>query len=477
MPAYLAKATSAEEEATTEVTVPWVLAELLEDDPWVTAHRGSGGEFPEHTMAAWQASVDAGAKAIEVSLHSSSDDELFGWHDTTWDRMTNGEHTGPVGDETWAEIQQIQVVPQPLLGDGWPNQPIPHLQEIIDAFADEVVIFLEAKSNPAVPLLQQYLLTLPQRVRQNIVIKGFFESTMFPWARDNGFPTWGYINADTPAADMDAVDELIDMWGVPVSAPDSKITEVVERPGGKPVMCWEVHRHVEVERLVGLGVRGLMCSQLLYVTADAPHETSDSFSTHRKAPGNFGPANYSPNSALNYEDHDGTTAAYLPSTGGQACLMGSMCPVPEGAGGFRIAFEMMFPVLPAANLHAGVAFGKALDNPYWFSSVQNTSGGYHWLLRPNEGLMQVYSHQAGVAPGTQLGSVDVPPLGAGEWVRVELDVTPESLIARHLDSDPAVELTVADTEYRGRYFHVHNGSLTSANTIARFRNLSVAPLN
>lgn len=93
---------------------------LVAQNPFFVAHRGSGGEYPEHTMAAYGGSTGFGAQAIEVSVQVSADGVLFCMHDATLDRMTNGTWTGSNATWTWAALQQrAKIVGWPLLGPGW----------------------------------------------------------------------------------------------------------------------------------------------------------------------------------------------------------------------------------------------------------------------------------------------------------------------------------------------------------------------
>ena len=69
---------------------------------------------------------------------------------------------------------------------------------------------------------------------------------------------------------------------MPVSTPDEVIRQVVGT--GIPLMCWEVRFHDEVERLAGLGVAGLMCSNVGYLVDGRPADR-DAFATGRRAPG------------------------------------------------------------------------------------------------------------------------------------------------------------------------------------------------
>ncbi|WP_326806660.1 glycerophosphodiester phosphodiesterase [Streptomyces sp. NBC_01775] len=436
---------------------------LLATTPFYVAHRGSGGEFPEHTLVGYDASVNAGARAIEVSVNVTADNVPVCIHDQTLDRTTNG--TGNVSDKPYAALRETVTVDigASLLGAGWSNQKLPTLREVLDRLLGRVVIFLEAKSNPSVPAVQALLSQYPGAAK-SVVWKAYYASNTLTWAKSNGYTVWAYVDAGTTDGQMDAVASNVDLWGVPHTMSDARIAAVVAR--GKPVMCWEVHRRSEVTRLTGLGVQGLMCSQLLYLSRSTPVRTADDFASKIKTPGDLGAANYDPVYALKY---GAASDAYLDVLPNQAALLGSLCPTL--ASGYTIRWSMMWDGLPGSTQHSGIAFCKPDDSKYAFNSA-NATGGYHMLLRGN-GDMQLYSHTAGVTSGTQLGTIATTAPTAGNWMTFELQITPTQLILTRTDVEPDVTLTVTNSTYRGGYLHVSTGSVDNLANRPHWRAISI----
>ena len=72
---------------------------------YVAAHRGSCDKYPENTMPAFRAAVEAGVDQIELDVRVTRDNELVIIHDSTVDRTTNG--TGKVCDKLLAELCHI----------------------------------------------------------------------------------------------------------------------------------------------------------------------------------------------------------------------------------------------------------------------------------------------------------------------------------------------------------------------------------
>ncbi|GAA2108254.1 glycerophosphodiester phosphodiesterase [Streptomyces synnematoformans] len=437
------------------------IANLIATTPFAIAHRGSGGEFAEHTLAAYKSVLAAGAKAIEVSVRLTADGVPVCFHDTTLDRMT--DHTGPISDWTYAALrEQVRVTPQGLLGAGWANQPIPTLAEVLDALYGRAVIFLEAKSNEAIVPLRDLMLDRYPGYARSVVWKAHYGQGGLATRAAEGWTVWAYMDAGTTDAQLDAVDASVDMWGVPYGMTDERISEVIAR--GKPVICWEVHRHAEITRLTGLGVTGLMEAQWVYLNQDLTL-AKDLFDARVSQPGTLGIANYSEDYAPKY---DGAGGMYLDKVPNDSILMGGHRT--PAADGYVIGFSMKWDVLPASNQHSGAAFGKLSDDKYQFS-MENASGGYHALVRGN-GDIQIYTHTAGVTSGTQLGTLATAAPVAGVYMTFEIEVTASQVIFRRTDVGP-YELAVSNVAYRGRYWHFTVGSVNTLASKPTWSNISV----
>jgi glycerophosphoryl diester phosphodiesterase len=73
----------------------------------VVAHRGASKSAPEHTGAAYDQAVRAGADVLECDLQMTSDQQLVCLHDTTVDRTTGGTHTGRVDSYTLDQLRDM----------------------------------------------------------------------------------------------------------------------------------------------------------------------------------------------------------------------------------------------------------------------------------------------------------------------------------------------------------------------------------
>ncbi|MEU0375397.1 glycerophosphodiester phosphodiesterase family protein [Streptomyces sp. NPDC006283] len=448
------------------------IEQLFSEDGFYVAHRGGGGSKPEHTIAAYDSAVNAGLKAIEVSCHISLDGTLFAMHDPTLDRMTNGKWKGSHSSWKWRDLREkVKIVSSPLLGPGWPDQQIPTVREILDRYLGRVVVFLEAKSERAVAPLIELINSYPNANR-SIVWKNYYTSPSFTSAKKYGFKTWAYIDDTTSRGQLDRFDADIDSWGVPITSSDRQFQMVLSRSGAKPVIAWPIVRKAERDRVMKLNhkghyVKGIMCSEPLYVPRRKALQTSSAFDRGILSPGDLSASIEYEKYALKFNEEE--AAAYCAAVKGHGILMGSMCPITSGAIGYKIAFDMMFPSLPEGKLHAGIFFGQASDSKHQFGA-SNPESCYRLAVRPNSGEIQLYTVDAGAIPGVQIGNLRTSPIKAGAWIPLEVAVDPSKVILQRGTGEVKV---ITDTFTRGLYFGIHNGSIEDEATIPMFRNLRV----
>ena len=102
------------------------------DNIWVAAHRGFSSNYPENTMSAFKAALDAGVDQIETDVRVTKDGELVLIHDSTVDRTTNG--TGKVYDFTLDELKKL---------DAGRGECVPAFIELMDLLKTHPTITLD----------------------------------------------------------------------------------------------------------------------------------------------------------------------------------------------------------------------------------------------------------------------------------------------------------------------------------------------
>ena len=111
--------------------------------PLVIAHRGYREKYPENTLAAFNAAVDAGAPMIELDVSLTKDRKLIVIHDDTLDRTTDG--IGPVSEYTLAELKRFDA--GSWFDTCFKDEQLPALEEVFDAVGGQVLLNIEIKSS------------------------------------------------------------------------------------------------------------------------------------------------------------------------------------------------------------------------------------------------------------------------------------------------------------------------------------------
>ena len=111
--------------------------------PWIISHRGFSAQYPENTLAAFQAAIAAGATMIELDVMLSRDRKLVVIHDATLERTTNGH--GAVAESTLAELKRLDAGSR--FDAAFADQQLPGLSEVLDLVNGRVYVNIEIKSN------------------------------------------------------------------------------------------------------------------------------------------------------------------------------------------------------------------------------------------------------------------------------------------------------------------------------------------
>lgn len=464
---------------------------------WYVAHRGSGAEFPEHTLLGYDVSAqllrtNGYVPAIEVSVVAAADKTLFCMHDQDFDKSTTS--TGAATLRPWSEVSAlIRTDETDYLGPGWPGQRLVTLREVLDRFINNTVIFVEAKSNAAVQPLQRMLLEDYPQARQNVIVKMQYNNSLLSWARTNGFTTWGYLSSDgtTNDSELNTYDSVVDMWGIPAVTSDARIGEIVAR--GKDVIVWEIHRREQARHLSqDLGVEGLMCSRIAYVTRSTNTEytykmlASDNFATKVMMPGMLEGDPTIPTSEaaranrLKFDASDGSV--YFPSlSSAHTVCLGGLNEVPAPSS-YNVLWSMKWPVIPPVSTQvSGIAICRPDDSQYVFTASNNTVGGYHCFVRAN-GEMVLNRHDPDTATSTTVANGTPPttsgfqPPVADTYMSFRLEVRPTSLTFVRTDISPEFSITssaaVAQT-YRGPYMHLVSGNVTQNSSTPHWKSISM----
>ena len=415
---------------------------MLSAAPFLVAHRGSWDNWPEHTMTAYRESANAGAVALEISVCATSDGQLICHHDLSTERTTGRKLV--IEDSTYAQISELRVDARAWLGPNAVTEKIPLLKDVLDAFADTHVLFIDDKQGTNAKALLDLMDTYPES-RSRFIWKQSAKAAQIDAVSKRGYSSWGYFTVEQ----LDLIPELANKFtflGLHHSVSDAALAKVVST--GKPVICWEVHTRELRDRLLALGVSGLMCANLPYLATDEPTATSDSFSDGIRAAGDL-PWMVSQGWDFQPELKAAAGTLLMSAAANSSYRMGSLAPVRREI--YSIQFEMRWPeALPAEDtLHAGIAFGQDDDRPYRVL-IPSDVGGYHLVVRLT-GEMTLLMRSPGESGGLRLSTVDTQPVKVGEWMTFKIDIDPDSIRYSRLDGVGWAGST-SNRKYRGGYF-------------------------
>ena len=231
------------------------------EGPLPIAHRGGAAERPENTLAAFEHAVALGYRCIETDVRATRDGVAVVFHDAHLDRLTND--MGPIATRTWAELAAIRI---------GGRECIPRLEDMLASWP-EMRFIIDPKSDDVVqPLFEALCRT---RARERVCL-GTFSADRMRRVRASGpgctsctprevtrlrlasygIPT-GIIAADS--AQVPLRHTLLGLFSVPVV--DAAFLRAAHRRG-VPVQVWTVDDEAAMERLLDLGVDGIMSDRV-----------------------------------------------------------------------------------------------------------------------------------------------------------------------------------------------------------------------
>ncbi|MHA1954182.1 MAG: glycerophosphodiester phosphodiesterase [Candidatus Heimdallarchaeaceae archaeon] len=113
--------------------------------PWIIAHRGSSGEFPENTFVAFWEAIKSKTDIIEMDLQLTADEQVVIFHDNVVDRIFQEPSGKSINDFSLYELMQKEI-------GSWFNPKfkglrIPILMEVLESLPQDTSLILELKSN------------------------------------------------------------------------------------------------------------------------------------------------------------------------------------------------------------------------------------------------------------------------------------------------------------------------------------------
>ena len=250
------------------------------------AHQGGAWESPSSTMFAIARALSAGATGIELDVHATLDGELVVCHDATVDRTTPAK--GNIASFTLDQLRQLDFsywfIPGADVTPDRPDDEYPYrgrapddprfgiatLRQVLEQFPG-VVLNLDIKqTGPVVAPYEESLARLLAEFERHddVMVASFLDPATDAFRKfAPGVPTsagtvevaefWravrdGAAIPDSPVAAYQVPERMGDLVVV-----DEAFVEAAHR-GGKAVHVWTINDAAAMERLVGMGVAGII---------------------------------------------------------------------------------------------------------------------------------------------------------------------------------------------------------------------------
>lgn len=230
---------------------------LTESDFAAIAHRGGAAEAPENTMAAFARAAALGYRYIETDVQATSDGTVVAFHDLRLDRLSNLR--GPLELRSWPELRAARIAGR---------EAIPRLEEVLEAWP-AMRFVIEAKTDRVVEPLKH--LIRHKNVMERVCI-GSFSDRRIAYLREELGPglctslgRGGVARLRLSSLGLSigsGRDRQAAVAQVPVRYRGLPVVDrrflAMAHTRGLAVQVWTVNAQAEMERLIDLGVDGLI---------------------------------------------------------------------------------------------------------------------------------------------------------------------------------------------------------------------------
>ena len=215
------------------------------------AHRGGTSDHPENTLPAFDHAVGLGYRYLETDVHLTADGVLVAFHDEDLSRTCGVE--ARIDQLSWKELAELRV-------DG--SAPIPRMRELIENFP-EARFNIDAKSDDSVDPLCDLVTELHMLDRVCLAafswkrlrrIRRRFHGRVLTNTSQNetaSLVALGYIPGNLTKAVQ------IPVRHGPVTVASERLIRRSHKRGC-PVHVWTIDDADEMNRLLDMGVDGIM---------------------------------------------------------------------------------------------------------------------------------------------------------------------------------------------------------------------------
>ncbi|MCB1044486.1 MAG: glycerophosphodiester phosphodiesterase [Acidobacteria bacterium] len=241
--------------------------------PWIIAHRGGAGLWPENTLVAFEGAVGLGVDALEMDVWPTKDGVWVLHHDEDVGRTSNGH--GPVSGFDLEALSELdfgyQFAPEsnyPFRGQGL---GVLTLAEVLLKF-DDIPMSIEVKTPDKEPLPELVSLLKKFRALDRCVISSFYDEIIVALRKLEPNLLTSPTKSETKrhiVGYMMGVDRLFQPFGQVYQLPvehegrriltKSFVDNCHER--GQLVWAWTIDDAQEMGELLEMGIDGLITNR------------------------------------------------------------------------------------------------------------------------------------------------------------------------------------------------------------------------
>ena len=239
--------------------------------PLLIGHRGYPAKFPENTLAAFEGAIQDGCDMIELDVTLTKDRKVVVIHDDTLDRTTTGK--GPVRGHTLEAIKALDA--GSWFDARFAAERVPELSEVMKLTAGRCMLNIEIKESAfeadyPVDAIEHQVVKLVKTSGgiDRVIISSFDKRILERIAAMDAPPAVAYISDQ--GADKGLVEMLLAIkafsWHPRFTVLTRDQVNMLHAAGLK-IFPWTINTRAEAEKVLALGVDGLICNELRVMRA------------------------------------------------------------------------------------------------------------------------------------------------------------------------------------------------------------------
>jgi glycerophosphoryl diester phosphodiesterase len=241
--------------------------------PLLIGHRGYPARYPENTLASFRGAMDAACDMIELDVTLTRDRRVVVIHDDTLDRTTTGR--GPVRARTLAEIKQLDA--GSWFDSRFGAERVPELSEALKLTAGRCLLNIEIKASafeadyPPDAIEHQVVhMVKTDGAMDRVLISSFDQRILRRIAALDAPPAVAYVSNHGAGKSVLAVLGAIKAfsWHPRFKVLTRDQVELLHAAGLK-VFPWTINTRGEAQKILAMGVDGLICNELRVMRADS----------------------------------------------------------------------------------------------------------------------------------------------------------------------------------------------------------------